>query len=415
MPPRKGARQRGGRGGRGAGRTQPEEQPAVQAANPTTFVTQADLVAMEKRYQDMLRDALTPFHAAQYAQAAPVQTQVAPAQTQTALAKTLVVPQVGSDQLSAEAKHLRDFRKYNPKTFDGSMDNPTKAQMLLTAIEKIFRYMKCPNDQKVQCPVFFLEDRGTAWWETAERMLGGDYDAEFDMLSRFGPDIVKDEEVRIEKFVRGLRLDLQGIVRALRPTTYADALFLALDLSLHERAHPSKAVDRGSTLGQKRKVELQPALAPQRNLRSGGVFQRHRQELAATGRTLRELPACRRCGRVHEGRCLVGSGVCFRHGLVVRQLCKHKLFPERGSFNPSSAASFKFKGTGTVVLPKVISALKASKLLNHCTWSIFASVVDTRELEVSLSSELVVREYPDFFIDELPRLLPLREIDFAID
>ncbi|KAA0040280.1 histone H2B.3-like [Cucumis melo var. makuwa] len=58
-------------------------------------------------------------------------------------------------QLSAEAKHLRDFRKYNPKTFDGSMDNPTMAQMWLTSIETIFRYMKCPDDQKVQCAVFF--------------------------------------------------------------------------------------------------------------------------------------------------------------------------------------------------------------------------------------------------------------------
>ena len=31
-----------------------------------------------------------------------------------------------------------------------------------------------PRRPKVQCAVFFLEDRGTAWWETAERMLGGD-------------------------------------------------------------------------------------------------------------------------------------------------------------------------------------------------------------------------------------------------
>ena len=44
---------------------------------------------------------------------------------------------------------------------------------MVTSIETIFRYMKCSNDQKVQCAIFFLEDRGTAWWETAERMLGG--------------------------------------------------------------------------------------------------------------------------------------------------------------------------------------------------------------------------------------------------
>ncbi|KAL0548949.1 hypothetical protein IC582_013427 [Cucumis melo] len=375
------------------------------------------------------------------------------------------------------------------------------------------------------------------------------YDAEFDMLSRFAPDVVRDEVARMEKFVRGLRLDLQGIVRALRPVTHADALRIALDLSLHERADSSKAAGRGSGLGQKRKAESQPALAPQRDLRSGGVFQRHRQELAAAGRTLRELPPCGRCGRVHGGRCLIGSGVCFRckqpghnanaypqrligttphqpsasqqgrvfattrqeaeragtvvigtlpisghyafvlfdsgsshsfissifvqHvGLEVEPLgnvlsvstpsgevllskekikaCRveignHELdvtllvldmqdfdvilgmdwlsanhasidcFGKEVVFNPPSGPSFKFRRAGMVCIPKVISAMKASKLLSQGTWGILASIVDTREPEVSLSSEPVVREYPDVFPDELSGLPPPREVDFAIE
>ncbi|KAL0534153.1 hypothetical protein IC582_028437 [Cucumis melo] len=391
------------------------------------------------------------------------------------------------------------------------MDNPTKAQMWLTSIETIFRYMKCPEDQKVQCAVFFLEDRGTAWWETAERMLGGDvskitweqfkenfyakffsanvkhaklqeflnleqgdmtveqYDAEFDMLSRFAPDMVRDEAARTEKFVRGLRLDLQGIVRALRPATHADALRIALDLSLPERADSSKAAGRGSALGQERKVEMQPDVVPQRTLRSGGVFQRHRRELAVAGRTLRELPAYTTCGRVHGGRCLAGSG---HVGLEVEPLgsvlsvstpsgevllskeqikaCRVEIanrmldvtllvldmqdfdvilsmdwlsanhanidcFGKEVVFNPPSGASFKFRGAGMVCIPKVISAMKASKLLSQGTWGILASVVDIREPEVSLSSEPVVREYPDVFPDELPGLPPPREVDFAIE
>ncbi|KAL0544091.1 hypothetical protein IC582_019202 [Cucumis melo] len=431
----------------------------------------------------------------------------------------------------------------------------------------------------------------TAWWETTERMLGGDvskitwaqfkesfyakffsanvkygkqqeflnlekgdmtveqYDAEFDMLSHFTPDIVKDEDARTEKFVRGLRLDLQGIVRALRPTTHADALRLALDLSLHERADSSKAAGRGSALGQKRKVELQPDLAPQRNLRSGGVFQQHRLELAAAGRILRELPICPSCGRVHGGRCLAGSRVCFRckqpghtadacprkpmeatphqpptfqqgrgfattrqeaeqastvvtstlpilghyafvlfdsgssHSFISFVLVQHVgleveplsgvlsvstpsrevlLFKEKIKacqieianqmldvtllvldmqdfdvilgmdwlsayhasidcfgkevvFNPPSRTSFKFKGAGIVCIPKVISAMKASKLLSQGTWSFLASVLDTREPKASLSSEPVVREYPDVFPDELPGLPPPRELKFTIE
>ncbi|KAA0061193.1 gag protease polyprotein [Cucumis melo var. makuwa] len=59
--------------------------------------------------------------------------------------------------------------------------------------------------------------------------------------------------------------------------------------------------------------------------------------------------------------------------------------------------------------------MKASKLLSQGTWRVLASVVDTRESEVSLSSEPVVREYPDVFRDELPGLPPPREIDFAIE
>ncbi|KAA0066451.1 ty3-gypsy retrotransposon protein [Cucumis melo var. makuwa] len=84
-------------------------------------------------------------------------------------------------------------------------------------------------------------------------------------------------------------------------------------------------------------------------------------------------------------------------------------------FNPPSGASFKFRGAGMICIPKVISAMKASKLLSQGTWGILASVVDIREPEVSLSSEPVVREYPDVFPDELPGLPPPREVDFAIE
>ncbi|XP_050939304.1 uncharacterized protein LOC127148918 [Cucumis melo] len=183
------------------------------------------------------------------------------------------------------------------------MDNPTKAQMWLTSLETIFRYMKCPNDQKFKesiCAKFFFANVRYAKQQKFLNLEQGDmtmeqYDAEFDMLSHFAPDVVKNEATRTEK-----------------PTTHADALRLALDLSLHEKAISSKAVGRGTTPGQKRMAELQPTVAPQRNLRPGGLFQRHRQKLATAGKTMRELPAYQSCGRYHGGRCLARNGVCFR-------------------------------------------------------------------------------------------------------
>ncbi|KAL0541130.1 hypothetical protein IC582_021167 [Cucumis melo] len=85
------------------------------------------------------------------------------------------------------------------------------------------------------------------------------------------------------------------------------------------------------------------------------------------------------------------------------------------TFNPPSRASFKFKGEVSRSFPQVISAIRASKLLSQGTWGILVSVVDTREADVSLSSEPVVRDYPDVFPEELPGLPPHREVEFAIE
>ncbi|KAL0551336.1 hypothetical protein IC582_010422 [Cucumis melo] len=452
--------------------------------------------------------------------------------------------------------------------------------------------MKCPEDQKVQCAVFMLTDRGTAWWETTERMLGGDvsqitwqqfkesfyakffsaslrdakrqeflnleqgdmtveqYDAEFDMLSRFAPEMIATEAARADKFVRGLRLDIQGLVRAFRPATHADALRLAVDLSLQERANSSKTAGRGSTSGQKRKAEQQPVPVPQRNFRSGGEFRRFQQKPFEAGEAARGKPLCTTCGKHHLVRCLFGTKTCFKcrqeghtadrcplrltgnaqnqgagaphqgrvfatnkteaekagtvvtgtlpvlghyalvlfdsgsshsfissafvlharleveplhHVLSVStpsgecMLSKEKVKAcqieiaghvievtlivldmldfdvilgmdwlaanhasidcsrKEVTFNPPLMASFKFKGEGSKSLPQVISAIRASKLLSQGTWGILASVVDTREADVSLSSEPVVRDYPDVFPEELPGLPPHREVEFAIE
>ncbi|KAL0556514.1 hypothetical protein IC582_005028 [Cucumis melo] len=464
--------------------------------------------------------------------------------------------------------------------------------MWLSSLETIFRYMKCPEDQKVQCAVFMLTDRGTAWWETTERMLGGDvsqitwqqfkesfyakffsaslrdakrqeflnleqgdmtveqYDAEFDMLSRFAPEMMATEAARADKFVRGLRLDIQGLVRAFRPATHADALRLAVDLSLQERANSSKTAGRGSTSGQKRKAEQQPVPVPQRNFRPGGEFRSFQQKPFEAGEAARGKPLCTTCGKHHLGRCLFGTRTCFKcrqeghtadrcplrltgiaqnqgagaphqgrvfatnrteaekagtvvtgtlpvlghyalvlfdsgssHSFISSAFVSHARLEveplhqilsvstpsgecmlskekvkacqieivghvievtlivldmldfdvilgmdwlaanhasidcsrKEVTFNPPSMASFKFKGGGSKSLPQVISAIRASKLLSQGTWGILASVVDTREADVSLSSEPVVRDYPDVFPEELPGLPPHREVEFAIE
>ncbi|KAA0041240.1 gag protease polyprotein [Cucumis melo var. makuwa] len=416
------------------------------------------------------------------------------------------------------------------------------------------------EDQKVQCAVFMLTDSGTAWWETTERMPGGDvgqitwqqfkesfyakffsaslkdakrqeflnleqddmtveeYDAEFDMLSCFAPEMIATEAARAD--------------------------------NLQERANSSKVAGRSLASGQKRKAEQQPISVPQRNFRSGGEFRRFQQKPFEAGEAARGKSLCTTCGKHHLGRCLFGTRTCFkcrqerhttdrcpmrltgntqnqgagaphqgkvfatnktgaeRAGTVVTgtlpvlghyalvlfdsgsshsfissafvlharleveplhhvlsvstpsgecMLSKEKVkacqieiaghvievtllvldmldfdvilgmdwlaanhvsidcFRKEVAFNTPSMASFKFKGEGSRSLPQVISAMRASKLLSHGTLSILASVVDTRKVDVSLSSEPVVRDYSDVFPEELPGLPPQREIEFAIE
>ncbi|TYK08309.1 putative gag-pol polyprotein [Cucumis melo var. makuwa] len=312
---------------------------------------------MKKRNQDMLRDALAPIHAAK--------------QTPTVHPLAPINPQPVLDQLSAMAKHLREFRKYNPKTFNGSMDNSTKAQMLLTSIETIFQYMKCLIDQK---------EYKITWEQFKESFYAKVFSTN------------------------------------LRPTIDADVLHLAVDMSLHERASLSKTVERGLTPGQKRKAELQPAIAPQRNMRSGA------------GGDLMEVVAWEEVdfvsGEAEQASTMVtGEVMLFKDKIKACQveITNHVLdvtflVLDMQDFDVILGMDWlSVNYARTVVLPKVISAIKAKKLLNQDTWSTLASVVDTREPEVFLSSEPVVTEYLDVFPDELPGLSPLREIDFAIE
>ncbi|TYK18698.1 ty3-gypsy retrotransposon protein [Cucumis melo var. makuwa] len=84
--------------------------------------------------------------------------------------------------------------------------------------------------------------------------------------------MIATEAAKADKFVRGLRLDIQGFVRAFRPTTHDDALRLAVDLSLQERANLSKGA----------------------------------------GEAARGKPLSTTCGKHHLSRCLFGTRTCFK-------------------------------------------------------------------------------------------------------
>ncbi|TYK16252.1 ty3-gypsy retrotransposon protein [Cucumis melo var. makuwa] len=217
------------------------------------------------------------------------------------------------------------------------------------------------------------------------------YDAEFDMLFRFAPEMKAIEAARIDKFVRGLT----GVAQNQGAGAPQQGKIFAMNKSKVERVG---TVVTG-TLPMLGHYALLLFNSSSSHSFISSVFVLH---------------ACLEVEPL-DHVLLVSTPSGESMNLLAANHASIDYSRREVVFNPPTGTNFKFKGVGTVVLPKMISAMKASKLLNQDTCSILASVVDTKEADVSLSSEPVVRDYLDVFPEELPRFPPHTKIDFAIE
>ena len=76
---------------------------------------------------------------------------------------------------------------------------------------------------------------------------------------------------------------------------------------------------------------------------------------------------------------------------------------------------FTFQGERDVVPTCLISAVKARKLLQKGCEGYLTHIIDTMKVEKKLSDIIVVRDFSDVFLDELPRVIPDREVEFSIE
>ena len=75
----------------------------------------------------------------------------------------------------------------------------------------------------------------------------------------------------------------------------------------------------------------------------------------------------------------------------------------------------RYQGDYSVVSPCLISALTARKMLAKGCQGILTYVLDTKMKVPDLKEIPVVKDFPDVFPEELPRLPLDREIEFGID
>ena len=83
------------------------------------------------------------------------------------------------------------------------------------------------------------------------------------------------------------------------------------------------------------------------------------------------------------------------------------------TFKRPHFSKFSFQGTSSRA-PIMMNAMQAKKMMEDCQ-AYMISVQEIKEDGPRLEEIPIVREYPEVFPEELPKLPPSRELDFGIE
>nr|GFA31862.1 putative reverse transcriptase domain-containing protein [Tanacetum cinerariifolium] len=84
-------------------------------------------------------------------------------------------------------------------------------------------------------------------------------------------------------------------------------------------------------------------------------------------------------------------------------------------FSDIHAPEFIYHGSLPGKSMQIISALQERTLLSHSCEGFLATIHDTTSDVPSIHEQPIVSEFPDVFPDELPRIHPVREVEFNIE
>ncbi|MQL97840.1 hypothetical protein Taro_030537 [Colocasia esculenta] len=248
---------------------------------------------------------------------------------------------------------MERFKRMSPPSFKGE-SNLLLSESWMREIEKIFRAIRCAEDDKVTLATYMLQERADVWWSlilctrfedgavevgwdefvrlfqakfvpehiqdkmeheflslTQGSMTVLEYEARFSKLSKYAPHIVTDERRKAKTFVMGLRPSLRMRLVAFDHRNLDEALSVACR---QER-------EMEQYLEEKKASQKRPAAPFQRQERKKAAHQSP-QHLAASGSrqvSSQHSPSgkkeCPHCGRAHGStECWKLAGKCLKCG-----------------------------------------------------------------------------------------------------
>ncbi|KAL1549165.1 hypothetical protein AAHA92_17299 [Salvia divinorum] len=166
----------------------------------------------------------------------------------------------------------KEFREEHPPVFDG-MGDPAKAEAWIRAMERIFKFLRCTDQEHLSCVTYQVTGSAEFWWKTKQRtmtreqldamtwenfkeevydkyilrsyrkakevefynlkqgrMTVTEYDRALCDTSRYASEQVNTDEKMAEKFCAGLRHEIRMALASLGRLSYAESLSRALDV-----------------------------------------------------------------------------------------------------------------------------------------------------------------------------------------
>ncbi|XP_073153287.1 uncharacterized protein [Henckelia pumila] len=223
------------------------------------------------------------------------------------------------------------FLELGPPEFKGETD-PLIAEQWFQAMETAFEFMQITDADRLRCATYMFRDDARVWWNGAKAALNlttltwngfkdvfygkyftvstrnrlarefleirqgnmsiAEYVKKFERGRYFVPMILGDPAEELKHFTEGLNAFIRKDVRLSGAKNYKEA-----------------GRDQQGNSNRKRPYQAPPQHRPyqQQQTRPQG-----QKQLALPAPKLANAPtACQKCGKLHSGHCMMGTGVCY--------------------------------------------------------------------------------------------------------
>jgi hypothetical protein len=267
----------------------------------------------------------------------------------------------GEETMSA---NLKEFKRMSPTAFKGT-EEPIEADRWINQMQKIFRIIRCREEEKVELATFMLEGDAYDWWEVEQLSQEEDeepyswerfkvafrehffpramrarkeaefinlkqgnrtvaeYAAEFIRLSKYAPCLASSEQAKARKFEEGLKLQVRQRVSTLVLENFRALMDRAIvaERDIMEAQQLREVSNNRKKFRQTGAASTPGSLGPPRRMGSQVTASRGTQSMMSTGGLESRInkPQCPKCFKRHVGQCLRGMNVCYRCGQAGHQ------------------------------------------------------------------------------------------------